>query len=56
MVEVTAVWSFDNIDERLVPEMALRMRSNKMITMPPVNLIVDRMVLPKSVREVSLIR
>ena len=56
MVEVTDVWSFDKIDERLVPEMALRMRSNKMITMTPMNLIVYRMALPKLVREASLIR
>ena len=56
MVEVTDVWSFDKIDQRLIPEMALRMRSKTMITMPPVNLIVDRMALPKLVREASLIR
>ena len=54
MVEVTVVWTFDKIDERLVPKMTSRMRSKKMIT--PVNLIVDRMVLPKLVREVSPIR
>ena len=56
MVKVTDVWSFYKIDERIVPEMALRMRSKQMITMPPVNLVVDRMAFPKSVREALLIR